>query len=331
VSSGGGRPEMRRVFGETLVAQGRADPRIVVLDNDSGATTLAGLFEAVFPNRYFDVGIAEKNLFGTAAGLAASGYLPVAATFAVFATRCALDQIAISISYPALNVKIPGHYVGASRAGASHTPIEDLAVMRTLPNMRVADPADNAELVAVMEASLEVSGPVYYRVSKLALPDVFESGHKFEWGHGQTLRSGSDVSIMSTGMMTSFALDAAAELAAEGISAEVIHLGSIKPIDEELIAASAARTGCVVSAENHSIIGGLGAAVAEVLAERHPVPMRRIGYRDVWQHSGSLGQVLEAYRLRPVDIAEAAREVVEFRRTGEAPSREALIAAPAST
>jgi transketolase len=309
---------MRRVFGETLVAQGRDDPRIVVLDNDSGATSLANLFEAAFPARYFDVGIAEKNLFGTAAGLAASGFVPVATTFAVFATRCALDQIAISIAYPALNVKIPGHYVGASRAGASHAPIEDLAVMRTLPNLVVADPADNAELRSVMRASMTLDGPVYYRVSKLAVPDVFDATHTFEWGRGTILRSGSDVSIFATGMMTVISLRAAELLVAEGFDPEVVHLGSIKPIDAELIAASATRTGCAVTAENHSIHGGLGSAVAEILVERRPVPMTRIGYQDTWLHSGSISQVLETYHLRPVDVADAARRAMSLRAQGSA-------------
>jgi transketolase len=303
-------PEMRRVFGETLVAQGHADPRIVVLDNDSGATTLSAMFDAVFPRRFFDVGIAEKNLFGTAAGLASSGFVPIATTFAVFATRCALDQIAISIAYPGLNVKIPGHYIGASRAGASHAAIEDLAVMRTLPNVRVADPADATELRSLMDVSLQTEGPVYYRVSKLALPQVFDDGHVFEWGRGQVLRPGSDVSIFATGMMSRVALEAAEDLASTGVQAEVVHLASLKPIDRELIAASVARTGCAVTAENHSINGGLGSAVAEVLGEEHPVPLRRIGFQDVWMHSGSIGQVLETYGLTPEDVARAATDAM---------------------
>jgi transketolase len=313
MSEGGSGLEMRRAFGQTLVRQGHENSKIVVLDNDSGDTTMAGLFDKAFPRRYFDVGIAEKNLFGTAAGLAASGFIPVATTFAVFATRCALDQIAISIAYPGLNVKIPGHYVGASRAGASHGPIEDVAVMRALPNMRVADPADNADLVAIMEASLEDEGPVYYRVSKLALPKVFEDGHTFRWGRGHVLREGSHVSIFATGMMTNFSLIAADALAREGIRAEVVHLGSIKPIDIELIVSSVTKTGCAVTAENHSVIGGLGSAVAEVLGDHMPVPLTRIGFQDKWLHSGSIGEVLTNYGLRPENIAEAAKAVLERR------------------
>lgn len=307
---------MRRVFGQMLVEQGHADERIVVLDNDSGATTMAGMFDAVFPRRYFDVGIAEKNLFGTAAGLAASGFIPIATTFAVFATRCALDQIAISIAYPALNVKMPGHYIGASRAGASHGAIEDLAVMRSLPNVRVADPGDAADLIGVMQASLDVEGPVYYRVSKLPLPPLFHDGHHFAWGHGVRLREGADVSIFAAGMMSHIALKAAKSLEEEGVSAEVVHLGSIKPIDRTLIAESVARTGCAVTVENHSINGGLGSAVAEVITESHPVWVRRVGFQDKWMHSGSISQILETYGLRPADIAAAARESIAARDGG---------------
>ncbi len=292
-----GRPtEMRQAFAQALVELGSADSRIVVLDNDVGLTTLSDQFRAAFPDRYIDIGIAEKNLFGTAAGLAASGLIAFPTTFAVFATRCALDQVSISIAATNLDVKIPGHYIGGSRAGASHIAIEDLAVFRSLPNMRVADPADNQELRAVMKAAVRTPGPVYFRVSKLAVADVLEPGTGFEWGMGHCLRQGRDVTLFGTGLMTTMCLAAARLLAAEGVEAEVVHLGSIKPIDEDLISASAARTGAVVTAELASINGGLGSAVAEVLGERQPVPLRRIGYRDVWPHSGSINQILEEVR-----------------------------------
>lgn len=303
-------PEMRTAFGEALVQFGRQDQRIVVLDNDVNTTSMTVLFRQALPDRFIEIGIAEKNLFGTAAGLATTGYIPFATTFAVFATRCALDQIAISICYPRLNVKIPAHYIGGSRAGASHIAFEDLAVMRALPNMRVADPADNADLRAVMRAALAVEGPVYFRVSKLAVPPLFHGAHRFEWGRGIILRPGHDVSVFATGMMTVMALEAAKLLAAEGIEAEVAHLASIKPIDAELIAVSVARTGCAVSAEHASIHGGFGAAVAEVLGERAPVPLRRIGFRDSWVHSGDINQILDRYGLRPRDIVAAAREAI---------------------
>lgn len=308
--------EMRRVFAEELVAIGRADERVVVLDNDSGLTTLSDPFRQVLPERYLDLGIAEKNLFGTAAGLAASGLIPYPTVFAAFAARCANDQLAISICYPALNVKIPGHYIGGSRAGASHIAIEDLALMRALPNLRVADPADGHELRAVMRAAHDIDGPVYYRVSKLALPDVFAPGHTFQWGAGVVLREGRDVTLFGTGMMTAMSLRAADLLAADGIRAEVVHLASIKPIDADLIVASVDRTGCAVASENASINGGFGSAVAEVLGERRPAPLRRIGYRDRWVHSGSISQVLTEYGLRPANIAAAALEAIAAKRHG---------------
>ena len=267
-------------------------------------------FRERFPERYIDMGIAEKNMFGTAAGLAAAGLISMPTTFGVFATRCALDQVSISIAYPGLDVKIPGHYIGGSRAGASHIAVEDLAVYRALPNMRVADPADNGELVRVMRSAIATPGPVYYRVSKLAVPDVLGPGATFEWGRGHILRTGHDVSLFGTGLMTAMCLRAAQLLAAEGIEADVVHLGSIKPLDTGLVAASVARTGAAVSAELASINGGFGSAIAETLVERCPVPMRRIGYRDAWPHSGSIDQILDHYHLRPTDIVAAAREAM---------------------
>lgn len=307
--------EMRRAFAAELVALGEAEPRLVVLDNDVGLTSLSQRFRERFPERYIDLGVAEKNLFGTAAGLAAAGMIAMPTTFAVFATRCALDQVSISIAYPALEVKIPGHYIGGSRAGASHIAVEDLAVYRALPNMRVADPVDDGELVRVMRAALATPGPVYFRVSKLAVPTVLGPDATFAWGQGLVLRPGRDVSLFGTGLMTTMSLRAAELLALEGIAAEVVHLASVKPLDVELVAASARRTGAAVAAEYASINGGFGSAVAEALVERCPVPMRRIGYRDVWPHSGSLGQVLERYGLRPTDIAAAAREAIADKRS----------------
>jgi transketolase len=314
VSEAAGR-EMRRAFSDELVALGAQEPRLVVLDNDVGLTSLSQPFRERFPERYIDLGIAEKNLFGTAAGLAAAGFVAMPTTFAVFATRCALDQVSISIAYPDLDVKIPGHYIGGSRAGTSHIAIEDLAVYRTLPNMRVADPADNGELVRVMRAAMATPGPVYFRVSKLAVPDVLQAGSAFVWGQGLVVRRGRDVTLFGTGLMTAMCLRAADRLADDGIDAEVVHLASIKPLDAELVAASGARTGAAVTAELASINGGLGSAVAEALVERHPVPMRRVGYRDVWPHSGSIDQILERYGLLPGDIVAAAMEAVDAKQT----------------
>ncbi len=321
-ASDGPRPEMRRAFADELVALGATHERIVVLDNDVGLTSLSEGFRAAYPERYIDLGIAEKNLFGTAAGLAAGGLIAMPSTFAVFATRCALDQVSISIAYPALDVKISGHYIGGSRAGASHIAVEDLAVYRALPNVRVADPADDADLRAVMRVAVETPGPVYYRVAKLALPVLFGPGHAFEWGRGVILRGGSDVTLFGTGLMTQLCLEAARLLESDGIAAEVVHLASIKPIDADLIAASVSRTGAAVTAELASVNGGLGSAVAEVLGERRPAPLRRIGYRDRWVHSGAIGDLLVEYGLTPNDIAGAARDAVVARRDArvDAPS-----------
>jgi transketolase len=316
VSEASGPAEMRRAFADELVALGATEPRLVVLDNDVGLTSLSQRFREAYPERYIDLGVAEKNLFGTAAGLAAAGMIAMPTTFAVFATRCALDQVSISIAYPALDVKIPGHYIGGSRAGSSHIAIEDLAVYRALPNMRVVDPVDAAELRAVMRLALATPGPVYFRVYKLAVPDVLDPADAaaFAFGRGRVLREGRDVTLFGTGLMSTFSLRAAELLAAEGIDAAVVHLASVKPIDADLIAAWARRTGAAVASEMAGINGGFGSAVAEVLGERCPVPLRRIGFRDVWPHSGSIEQILDHYALRPADIAAAAREAIATGR-----------------
>lgn len=311
--------EMRDAFGETLVELGQAYPQMVVLDADLHTSSKALYFKKAYPDRFIQVGIAEQNLFGMAAGLAMTGFIPFPSTFAVFAARRALDQIAISICYPRLNVKIPGSYVGlpTSRAGASHNSIEDIAIMRSLPNMRVVDPGDNADLQAVMRTAIETEGPVYFRVTRFTVPDLFPQSHTFEWGKGVVVRSGSDVTLFGTGIMTFFCTQAADLLAQEGIHAEVIHLASIKPIDCQLIAESASRTGCAVTAENATIIGGFGSAVAEVLAETCPVPLRRIGVRDRWVESGGTKELFKVHGMMPEDIAAAAKQVLQQKeKTG---------------
>jgi transketolase len=304
--------DLRDIFGQTLVALGKQYPRMLVLDADLHTSSKSGYFKAAFPERFLQVGIAEQNMFGIAGGLAIEGFIPFPSTFAAFAARRALDQIAITICYANLNVKIPGSYVGlpTSRAGASHNCIEDIAVMRALPNMRVADPGDNADLRAVMRAALEVEGPVYFRVTRAVLPDLFGPDHRFEWGKGVILRPGRDVSLFSTGMMTCLSMKAAEFLEQEGIDAEVVHLASIKPIDTELIASSASKTGCAVSAENASILGGFGAAVAETLAETVPVPLARIGVRDRFVTSGGTGDLFRLHQMLPEDIACSAKTVL---------------------
>jgi transketolase len=301
--------EMRDVFGQTLVELGKSNLHMLVLDADLHTSSKAGFFKAAYPDRFLQVGIAEQNLFGISAGLALEGFIPFPCTFAAFAARRALDQVAISICYPKLNVKIPGSYVGlpTSRAGASHNCIEDIAVMRVLPNMHIADPGDNADMRAIMRSAMDVDGPVYFRVARYTFPDLFAADHSFEWGKGELLRPGKDVTLFGTGMMTAFCVEAAGLLEKDGISAEVVHLASIKPIDRDLIAESAARTGCAVSAENASILGGFGAAVTEVLAETTPVPLIRIGVRDRFVNSGSIGDLFRIHGMLPEDIARAAR------------------------
>lgn len=304
--------EMRDAFGQALVELGHQYPHMIVLDADLHTSSKAGYFKKAFPNRFIQVGIAEQNLFGIAAGLALTGFIPFPSTFAVFATRRALDQVAISICYPKLNVKIPGSYVGlpTSRAGASHNCIEDIAVMRALPNMRVADPGDNADLRSIMHAAVEVDGPVYFRITRYTLPSLFGPDHKFEWGKGVLLRPGKDVTLFGTGLMTGFCLKAADLLASEGIEAEVVHMASIKPIDCDLILASVGRTRCAVTAENGTILGGLGSAVSEVLAEDCPSPLQRIGVRDRWVDSGGTNDLFTHHGMQPEDIAAAAKKAI---------------------
>jgi transketolase len=304
--------EMRDVFGQMLVQLGQEYPRMLVLDADLHTSSKVGYFKAAYPDRFLQVGIAEQNLFGISAGLALEGFIPFPSTFAAFATRRALDQIAISICYPGLNVKIPGSYVGlpTSRAGTSHNCIEDIAVMRSLPNMRLADPGDNADLRAVMRTAIETDGPVYFRVTRYTFPDLFGADHRFEWGKGEVLRPGNDVTLFGTGMMTAFCMKAAELLDKDGVNAEVVHLASIKPIDRELVASSAGKTGCAVSAENASIVGGFGSAVAEVLAETVPVPLGRIGVRDRFVTSGGLGDLFRIHGMLPEDIARSAETVL---------------------
>jgi len=318
-SEGGGRTvEMRDAFAAALVELGRERPEVLVLDADLNTSSKTVAFKDAFPDRFIQVGIAEQDLFGIAAGLALEGFLPFPSTFAVFAARRALDQIAISICYPSLNVKIPGSYVGlpTSRAGASHNCIEDIAVMRSLPNMRVADPGDNRDLRAILRTAAATPGPAYFRVTRLRVDDLFGPDHSFEWGRGELLRDGDDVTLFGTGIMTGLCVRAADRLAADGIRARVVHLASIKPLDADLVVQSARRTGCAVTAENATILGGFGAAVTEVLAERWPVPVERVGVRDRWVDSGGVNDLFTHHGMQPEDIATAARRAMATRDGG---------------
>jgi len=308
--------EMRDAFGKMLVTLGQENPNIFVLDADLNTSTKTSYFAEVFPRRFIQCGVAEQNMMGIAAGLAAMGLVPFPTTFAVFATKRACDQVSISIAYPKLNVKIPGCYPGlpTGKAGATHQSVEDLAIMRSMPHMSVIDPGDNEELRQVMRAVVDYHGPVYFRVTRAAVPEIpWPKGYKFEWGRAVTLRKGKDVALLGTGFMTSYCLQAADLLATDGIEAQVDHHPCLKPIDRQAIAAAARKTGAIVTAENHSTIGGLGGAVAEVLGETCPVPMMRVGVKDQFVETGEIPDLFAKYEARPEDIVRAAREALRLK------------------
>lgn len=307
---------MREAFGQTLVALGKRVPDLVVLDADVSPSTRAVLFAQAFPERFFQVGIAEQNMIGMAAGLSTLGFIPFTSTFACFAKRD-LDQIRIVVAQPDNNVKITGHYSGllAGKTGKTHLSIQDLAILRTMPNMAVIAPADGVEVEKAMEAMVAAHGPTYLRLCRDPSPVIFETSYRFEIGRAVPLLDGSDVALISTGIQTPRTLEAADILKAEGISAIVLHVPTLKPLDVEAIVAAAERTGLVVTAEEHSILGGLGGAVAEVLSEHRPTPMRRVGVRDVYAESAPNDDLLEKYGLTARHVAQAARShLAKWRR-----------------
>ena len=273
-----------------------------------GNATKSNAFKEVAPERYFNMGISEQDLIGTAAGFAAAGKIPLASTFAVFATGRAFEQVRNSVCYPKLNVKICATHAGLTVGadGGSHQAIEDISLMRTLPNMTVINPADAKEAEAAVLAAIDYQGPVYIRLGRAETKDIHDDSYHFEWGKAEVLRQGSDVSIFATGIMTAKALDAAEMLAKQGIQAEVINVHTIKPLDEETVIASAKKTGKVVTAEEHSIIGGLGSAVAEVLARQCPTKQVFVGVQDSFGESGSPDDLLKKYGLTAEAIVKAA-------------------------
>ena len=290
----------RESYGKALVELGAENPNLVVLDADLAAATKTGVFKKAYPERHIDCGIAECNMTGIAAGLATTGKIPFVSSFAMFAAGRAFEQVRNSIGYPHLNVKIGATHAGITvgEDGASHQCNEDIALMRTIPGMTILNPSDAVEARACVKAALDYEGPVYMRFGRAAVPVINDrEDYKFEIGKGQVLREGSDVTIVATGILVNSALEAAEKLATEGVSAEVINICTIKPLDKELIAASARKTGKVVTAEEHSVIGGLGGAVCEALAETCPVPVCRIGIEDVFGESGSAGALLVKYGL----------------------------------
>ena len=291
----------------------------LVLDADLAAATKTGMFKKKFPERFFDCGIAEGNMMGVAAGIAATGKKVFATSFAMFAAGRAYEQIRNSIGYPHLNVNIVGTHasITVGEDGATHQCSEDLALMRTIPGMTVICPADATEAYAAVEAVLNYEGPCYLRFGRYAVPDMtpeLVKDYKFEIGKGVTYREGSDVTIVANGYMVHLAYEAAEMLAAEGISAEVINIHTVKPLDTELLVASAKKTGAVVTAEEHSIIGGLGAAVCEALSENCPVPVLRVGVEDKFGRSGQVPELLEIYGLTSANIVEKAKKAIALKR-----------------
>ena len=301
----------RESYGNALVELGAEHDNLIVLDADLAAATKTGVFKKAYPARHIDCGIAECNMMGIAAGLSTTGIVPFASTFAMFAAGRAFEQVRNSIGYPHLNVKIGATHAGISvgEDGATHQCNEDIALMRTIPGMVILNPADDVEAKACVKAAYEYNGPVYLRFGRLAVPVINDRpDYKFELGKGVVLREGKDVTIVATGLCVSSALEAAEKLAADGIDAKIINIHTIKPLDEELIVAAAKETGKVVTVEEHSVIGGLGSAVCDALAEKCPVPVKKIGVQDVFGESGPAAALLAKYKLDGEGVYEQVKE-----------------------
>ncbi|MDP6671268.1 MAG: transketolase family protein [archaeon] len=305
----------RQSYGEALADLGERNPDVVALDADLSKSTKSAIFAAKFPERFFEMGVAEANMIGTAAGLAISGKIPFASSFAVFCTGRVFDQVRVSIAYNNLNVNICGSHSGLATGadGATHQATEDMAIMRTLPNMSVVCPADSAETKSVVFASAEHKGPVYIRTTRLKTPVLFDSSHKFSFGKGNIVKDGTDVSLAACGIMVSKALDAAELLKKENISARVINMPSIKPLDESIILKAASETQGIVSCEDHSIIGGLGSAIAETLSENNSGRLSRIGLRNVFGESGDPKDLYKKFSMDVNSIYNSAKKLLQDR------------------
>jgi len=302
----------REAYGKALVEIGKQNDNIVVLDADLSKSTKTSEFGEMFPDRFFQMGIAEQNLMGTAAGLAASGKIPFASTFAMFASGRAFEIIRNSICYPKLNVKICATHAGLTvgEDGASHQALEDIACMRAIPNMTVINPADGVSTEKAIRAITEYYGPVYVRLGRAKVPTIYDNSMEFKIGKGIQLKDGKDATIIASGVMVSKAIEASEKLAEEGISVRVIDIHTIKPIDKEIIIKAARETGAIVTAEEHNIIGGLGSAVAEVVSESHPVAVKRIGVNDTFGESGKPDELLEKYGLTTDRIIKEVKELL---------------------
>ena len=305
----------REAYGNALAEFGDKYD-FVVLDADLAAATKTGVFKKKFPERFFDCGIAEGNMITVAAGIATAGQIPFASSFAMFAAGRAFEQIRNSVGYPHLNVKIGATHAGITvgEDGATHQCLEDIGVMRTIPGMAIVNPADATEARAAVEWAINYNGPVYLRFGRMAVPVLFDKDtYKFEFGKGTTLADGKDVTIVATCIMVDMALTARNMLAEEGINARVINIHTIKPIDRDIIIAAAAETGAIVTAEEHNVIGGLGSAVAEVVAETKPVPVLRVGTEDRFGKSGKVPALLEEYGLTPAAIVAKAKAAIALK------------------
>lgn len=306
---------MRDAWGQGLVELGNEYSNMVVLDGDLANSTKADMFQKAHPDRFFEMGIAEQNMLGVAAGLATTGYVPWISTFAAFLAKRALDQIRVVIAQPSLNVKMCGSYSGilTGKTGKTHQAMQDITVFRSMPHVVTIAPADAVELRQAMAAMMDDDRPTYLRLTRDPSPVIVGDDYRFEIGKSTLLREGDDIGIVSTGVQTVRALEAADMLAESGVKASVLHVPTIKPLDTDAILAVAERTGAIVTAEDHTILGGLGGAVAEVLAENLPTRMRRIGVRDTYGESGANDALLEKYGLTPRHIAEAAQELLSLR------------------
>ena len=299
----------RDAYGKALVELGEKNPNVLVLDADLAAATKTGGFKKAFPDRFFDTGIAESNMMGVAAGLATTGYTVFASSFAMFSAGRAFEQVRNTIGYPHLNVKIGATHAGISvgEDGASHQCCEDIALMRSIPGMIIINPADDVEAHAAVLAAAEHDGPVYMRFGRLAVPRIFDENYKFEIGKAVTLKEGTDVTIIATGLMVNEAIQAAETLENEGISVELINMHTIKPLDKAAVVAAARKTGCIVTAEEHNIIGGLGDAVCDAVCAEYPVPVVKVGVEDTFGKSGPAVDLLHIFGLDAKNIVEKAK------------------------
>jgi len=303
----------RDAYGDVLAELGTENGQIVVLDADLSGSTKTAQFAKKFPERFFNMGIAEANMVGTAAGLAAVGKIPFVSTFAIFASGRAWEQVRQSLAYPKANVKVVATHGGVTvgEDGGSHQSVEDIAIMRAIPNMTVIVPADGVETKSALRAITAYNGPVYVRLGRNKVPTLFPDDYQFKIGKGSELVPGNDFTFVTTGLMTAAAVKAAETLKAEGVSARVVHLGTIKPLDQEILIKAARETGMIITAEEHSIVGGLGGAVAELLSEKCPVPVHRIGVMDRFGTSGKAEELLKYFGLTADDLADAARELLK--------------------